>query len=292
MGAFEAKKFYGYSLEDGVDFSVENLPEYFVDVTGLWRAESWGRWSNGDTVKFVLRHWLKGCFRLYLNVVGYGLNLGEAVSVKVGRETNTFRLGTNPGDVQRVCLDFVLETPSSTIVFKVPHPTTPPNDFRRVGIGFLSMRSETILDDAKSCRSIHGASLDDGIDFSTADFPAFVGSAAGLSGAESFGRWSDGEKVCLRLRYLLSGRFDLHLKVLGYGPNLGAEVSVKIGSQVKRFNLGSEPDQIQDVSIEFDLSVPADAIEIAIPFPIQPPNDGRKIGLAFMSMRSEERHAR
>ena len=153
------------------------------------------------------------------------------------------------------------------------------------------MRSETILDDAKSCRSIHGASLDDGIDFSTADFPAFVGSAAGLSGAESFGRWSDGEKVCLRLRHLLSGGFDLHLKVLGYGPNLGAEVSAKIGSQVKRFNLGSEPDQIQEVSIEFDLSVPSDTIEIVIPFPIRPPNDSRKIGLAFVSMRSEAHHA-
>ena len=110
MGAFEAQRSsMDIRLKMEFDFSVENLPDYFVDVTGLWRAESWGRWSNGDTVKFVLRHWLKGCFRLYLNVVGYGPNLGEAVSVKVGRETKTFRLGTNPRDVRRVCLDFVLD---------------------------------------------------------------------------------------------------------------------------------------------------------------------------------------
>lgn len=168
--------------------------------------------------------------------------------------------------------------------FTVPHPTRSPSDARLIGLGFKDMRSEAIAD-AVRIRAIRGSTLDDGIDFSAIELPAFVSFVAGLSVAEPWGRWSEGERVRLEMRRPLSGRFRLHLRATAFGPNLGVEVPVSVGSQVRSFRFASNAGEAQDVFLDFDLSKPSTSIEITVPFPVSPPGDERKIGLGLIALR-------
>lgn len=97
----------GCALEDGVDFSVDKLASCLVATEGLSQAEPWGRWSTCKKVVIVLDHWLQGCFRLHLSVIGYGPNLGLEVAVRIGNVVKHFRLGREGGSHKRYGSTFV-----------------------------------------------------------------------------------------------------------------------------------------------------------------------------------------
>ena len=124
---------------------------------------------------------------------------------------------------------------------------------------------------AAQAKQVLASSLADGIDFSAPDFPIFVESVQGLSTNETWGRWSDGQRVLLELKHTLSGRFRLLVRAVGYGPNIGVPVSVTIGRQTRTVKLPAQIGSEDELTLDFDLREPANIIEITLPHPIQPP---------------------
>ena len=273
------------TIEDGIDFSNSEFPPYLIYLTGLHGLglNDKGRWSSGSKVVLGIDTWLRGEFRLRLTVSGYGPNLGHELLVTIGDKEKTVRLGNTPGEIQEFCLDFHLSQPANFIEIQVPYTAQLPNDPRLAGFALFSICTEHVLGIAQ-LKSLGHKTLEDGIDFSAASYPHFLSGVSGLSAAESWGRWSDGEEVVLDLRHWLSGRFRLHLRIQVYGRNAGEPIPIRIGSNVRTLLLDSGGDA-QDRAVDFDLAKPQSVIKISVPYPTQPPNDSRTIGVGLVSMR-------
>lgn len=138
----EARESLGSTLADGLNFSEPELPEFIDSIQGLCECEPWGRWSGADTVAFELKHTLQGAFNLVLRAAGFGPNVGVPIKVRIGGQTRTMQLEGESRTA--VTLEFNLATPSNVIEIDVPHPTPPPQDSRKVGIGFYEMHVVTM----------------------------------------------------------------------------------------------------------------------------------------------------
>jgi len=122
------------------------------------------------------------------------------------------------------------------------------------------------------------------VKFSKPKLPGYL-SVSGLSIAESWGRWSNGDKVILKFGSKLPAKFSLTISAMAYGPNAGEPVIVKAGNQTKEYKFGA--DVTRSLTSDFFPSVPVDAIEILIPKPTPTPSpsrDTRRLGLGFSSL--------
>ncbi|WP_457092918.1 DUF7024 domain-containing protein [Microvirga sp. P5_D2] len=134
-----AKKATGASLEDGIDFTQEDLPDTVVDIQGLSEAEPWGRWSDAERVVISLNHMLDKEFILDVAAVGHDRNVGADIKVKIGNVSRHARFGADMNNAQTVSLPFRLRKPSSTIEFTVPYPVQPAKDSRLIGLGLVHL---------------------------------------------------------------------------------------------------------------------------------------------------------
>ncbi|PPK45297.1 hypothetical protein B0G57_1053 [Trinickia symbiotica] len=136
------------------------------------------------------------------------------------------------------------------------------------------------------------STLPERIDFSRNPFPDFIANARGLSGCESWGRWSDANVfpyVELKFRQPLPRHFVLHLRLQAFGPNEGKPVRVLAGAQEKTFIPASTRGRY---SLYFDNSAASRTIQIVPPQPISPQelhmgSDARRLGLGFQSLSIE-----
>lgn len=114
-----------------------------------------------------------------------------------------------------------------------------------------------------------------------------VKSSSGLHRPESFGTWSFGPKVTLRLKKTLPSEFMLQLKALAFGPNVGLPATIQIGGTTHTFVLGSD---LQQIDLKFIVAKNTDTITITVPRPISPSqlginNDARVIGLGLATLK-------
>jgi hypothetical protein len=285
----EAKVAYGSSLYNGISFKEVGFPPVIDFVDGIGANESWGRWSNGKTITIVLKHVLQGKFRLYLHGVAYGDNVGVPVPVRIGKATRMIRLVSSLEQAGGIWVHFDLDRPANVIEITVPHPSIPEMDSRTVGVGLVMIGAappvSLSLDEAKQSL---GVTLADGLDFSSVELPVFVDSVQGLSEHEAWGRWSDTDAVVIELKHTLQGSFSLCLNAAAYGPNLNVPITVRIGDQTQTLRLVSHT--AAEVIVEFNLATPSNTIEIEVPHPTSPPNDPRKIGIAFHAMQVVPKH--
>lgn len=286
LNAEEARKKYGSSLFDGIQFTAPSFPAVVDFVDGVGANEEWGRWSNDEKIVIVLKHKLEGKFRFYLHAVGYRQNAGVPVPVRIGSQIRMARLAATMEESTGLWLHFDLDKPANIIEITVPHPVRPDMDTRTVGIGMVAVGAASAvtlsLTDAKK---VLGSSLTDGWDFSVPTYPPFVDSVQGLCEYEPWGRWSSGDKVVFELKHNLQGRFRLVLRGVAYGSNAGVPITVGIGDQVRTMQLSTQP---SDVVLEFKVSKPSNVVEFSVPFPTQPLGDSRAVGLAFYSLAVEE----
>ncbi len=135
---------YEATFEEGIDFRRPGYTTFIQYATGISKLEEWGRWSNGPKVTLTLAKPLVGKFRLVLVGGAFGKNVGKPIPVKIGPilKKAIFSGWPHPTGIQT--LEFALRKPATTIEFTIPHPTTPENDNRQVGIGFLQLRIEPI----------------------------------------------------------------------------------------------------------------------------------------------------
>lgn len=284
----QAKKVFGSSLYDGIDFSHAEFPPVVDYVSGVSGCEGWGRWSNGEKVSIVLKHFLRGKFRIFIRAIAFGPNAGVPLLIRIGDETRTFKLSARDDKTFGSWIHFELRKPSNVIEIDIPHPTRPPLDGRSLGIGLMEVRAaEPVARNQLQAVEAFGASLARGIDFSQAEWPAFVDTVEGLGGAEPWGRWSIGDRVRFELNHNLEGRVRVLLRGVGFGPNVGQKVAVAVGDQIRMLALPASMSKDEELLFEFNLKTPSNVIDITVPIPTRPPNDERMVGIGFFSMRSE-----
>jgi hypothetical protein len=288
MTAERANQELGWSLFDGINFAVPQLPCGVEWVSGIGPAEHWGRWSTAPTVVFALKHRLEGRFRLRVDAVGYRTNADRPISVKVGSVTKQMWLKPESHALSSAFLHFNLRRPSSVIEVRVPAPVRPETDDRLIGVGFVSLQAlEPVTMTADDSHGHYGASLNDGLAFDRDDWPPpFVESASGLGRRESWGRWSDGPRVFIELRHQLAGEFYLLIDGFCYGPSIASGVVVAIGGQRRRVFLSDHSLPGHWTAIRFKLSNPSNVIEFAIPRPAVPPGDNRPVGIGFTELKT------
>ncbi|MGO4222715.1 hypothetical protein AB4Y64_12795 [Lysobacter sp. TAF61] len=136
----------------------------------------------------------------------------------------------------------------------------------------------------------YAATLAEGMDFSRPGAPEFVTEITGLSGPESWGRWTDANlgPTKLRLRSPLPQHFTLRIKARDYfGLNAQQKLTVRVGNQEKGFILlGSED---QSANLVFDGVSNVDSIEISVPKTSSPSaNDSRRVGVGLISFSIHE----
>lgn len=289
LNAERAAQHFGSSLYDGIKFSATQFPEMVDYVSGVGATEEWGRWSTGHEIVIALKHLLEGEFRLYIHGVGYEKNAGISIPVKIGSQTRSLCLSSELGKATTgTWLHFNLKKPSSVIKITVPFPVRPVNDSRLIGIGLIELRASPLVSQsAIAAKEKLGSSLSDGIDFTQEEFPPFVDSINGISLNEPWGRWSNGDRVVVELKHTLKGRFRFILRAIAYGRNVGVPVRVRIGVQTRTLKLPASLRPDEEFAVEFVVKTPSNVIEITVPHPTRPPNDGRALGIGFYSMRSE-----
>lgn len=287
LTAAESKAEFGASLYDGIRFNAPLYPESIHYVTGLGPAEQWGRWSNGRSIMIVARHLLQGRFRLFVRAVGYGKNAEVPIPVRIGSQTQFIHLTPGMNEAEGSWLHFDLGHSTNLIEIAVPYPTSPEKDTRFIGVGMMEVRAAApVTLSASAARESLGSSLADGIDFRASGLPSFVDVVEGLGGVEDWGRWSVGKRVRFELNHTLEGRFRLLLRAVGFGPNIGANVSVTVGGQTRNLKIPGALAPGEEIAQEFDLAAPTNFIEFEVPHPTVPEGDNRTIGIGFLGLRS------
>jgi len=136
-------------------------------------------------------------------------------------------------------------------------------------------------------------------DFARPMYPAFISEVLGVSGCESFGRWSDAGLhpfVVVKLTMCLPKKFSLQMEVGAFGPNAGKEIRVRVGTSEQSF-IVPEPGKVQRVELEFNNAKGANTIEIIPPNPTSPctldpaSKDTRKLGVQLVTMKIIEKQA-
>jgi len=129
--------------------------------------------------------------------------------------------------------------------------------------------------------------LAEGIDFTKRGYPTFIAEATGMSHYETWGRWTDNAKATFRFAQPLPKQFTLVIQANAFGPNLGEAVMVKVGTAQQAFKI-TEQGQIQ--RLDFNLTEPANTLELLIPKPTSPKDlqvseDPRKLGLGLIKLQ-------
>lgn len=129
------------------------------------------------------------------------------------------------------------------------------------------------------------------LNFSKQALPSFIVGVEGLSGVERWGRWSDAAlkpQVMLSFDRDLPDQFDLTLRARAFGPNVGKDAKVVIGSRSFTVRPGATP---TDMRISVNLQgEAARTIVIVPPIPTSPASiaistDKRQLGIGLLSLR-------
>jgi phosphoglycerol transferase len=128
------------------------------------------------------------------------------------------------------------------------------------------------------------------IDFRDNTWLGMLEQITGISGAEQFGRWTDGKTMTMRFVSPLPKKFLLVLKAHAIGPNIDLPFKITIGQQEQFFRLGPS---LEEVALRFETDGAQKMVEITIPKPISPKEltnapDERQLGAAFEQISISE----
>lgn len=141
--------------------------------------------------------------------------------------------------------------------------------------------------------------LCDGIDFRESVLPSCVVKMEGISAVESAGRWTDAHlsrSAKITFNKNLFNSFVMRLDVVAFGPNVGRDVTVLVGTSEQCF-IVPEPGKVHHVELEFSNAKGANTIEIIPPNPTSPctldpaSKDTRKLGVQLVTMKIIEKQA-
>ena len=134
----------------------------------------------------------------------------------------------------------------------------------------------------------YNCSLKHGIDFKKKGFPDFIKDISGLSGLESWGRWTDSNEVKIVFYDKLPKDFTLVLKASAFGPNVNQPIKVFAGCQEQMLVLDAT---IKEHRLLFRNNE-SNELMFFIPKPTSPAELGmgqglRKLGIGFERLSIE-----
>lgn len=127
------------------DFSVPpERDDYLEHISGLSAQESWGRWSDADSVVLTFVAPLPASFSLHIEARAFGPNSGRDFEVGVGPDRQKLRLGDAP---QRQSLTFHTDGEQRALRIAIPQPTSPKElgqsgDTRKLGLALTRIELE------------------------------------------------------------------------------------------------------------------------------------------------------
>lgn len=131
-----------------VDFKAIKFSNFISKVTGLSKAEVWGRWTDSDIVSIHFVDPLPVEFSLILNVVAFGPNIGKSICIKIDNQVKDCVLTEK---MQAIELLFQLSKPGHTIEVTLYLPISPKelnqsDDDRKIAIGIESLTIKASAD--------------------------------------------------------------------------------------------------------------------------------------------------
>jgi len=139
-----------------------------------------------------------------------------------------------------------------------------------------------------SLDDISARKVDTPIRFDGSALDSGVASMSGLSGAEPWGRWTDGPVARIVLSRDLPPRFVLRIETaMALPPSVNVDIGVRVGETTRHFRVPTTTPAIAE--IEFEIAAPSKSIELLIPNPRSPTelgmnSDGRKLGIGLQSI--------
>ena len=119
------------------------------------------------------------------------------------------------------------------------------------------------------------------------EVPAEIAKLSGFSGAEAWGRWTQGPVARIELGRPLPTEFVLEIRTrFAMRPNVDVPIAVSVGNVERSFTVGAAP---TNVELPFRLQRPESVIEIRIPHPVSPRQlglgeDRRELGVGIESL--------
>lgn len=112
--------------------------------------------------------------------------------------------------------------------------------------------------------------------------PAFV-ELSGFSGAESWGRWTDGPEARLGLPRRLPACLELELEARAFGPNAGEPLTIEAGQATSQLRLSAE---LESRRVTLCGLLGARELRFRVPRPTSPRSlgqgdDARRLGLGI-----------
>ena len=135
-------------LAEGIDFRLQEYPNFLAEVSGMATYEPWARWTDGTTrpiAKFRFKQPLPKKFTLEIKAVAFGPNNGMPVKVRVGGVEKTFVI-TPKVDADTYRLVFKTDGTGDTLEIIPPKPTSPKEidsksgDTRKLGIALITLK--------------------------------------------------------------------------------------------------------------------------------------------------------
>lgn len=160
-------------------------------------------------------------------------------------------------------------------------------------IEVVSAATATAPTDATGPR--YEATLAEGIDFKKPGYPNFIAEVSGMSGYETWGRWTDAASdpvAKFRFKQALPKKFTLEITANALGPNSVEPTIVWVGSVKKSVVIGKK--DAATYKLVFETDGAADTLVIAPPKPISPTEldpkstDRRKLGIGFFSLKIKD----
>lgn len=137
--------------------------------------------------------------------------------------------------------------------------------------------------DAKLIRFIRPKNVDYSVDLIGDILDDKLVQTKGVGGAEGFGRWTDGKRAEFIFAEPLPTKLTLKVAMRGYGPNVGRDVLITLGSQQAHVKLSNDR---QEFVIKLDNPDNARILAFDVPQPTSPKQAGegpdeRPLGIGF-----------
>lgn len=135
------------------------------------------------------------------------------------------------------------------------------------------------------------ATLAEGIVLGKEGYPTFVADVYGMSKAEGWGRWTDGDVAVFKFGQPLPKRFTMVLSGGASGGNIGKPIKLRVGPVERKVVFKGGPFENQSTqTADFTNEMGSDTLTILIPSAVVPDGpDGRRLGLALTTLRILEK---
>ncbi|WP_217907535.1 glycosyltransferase family 39 protein [Massilia sp. BJB1822] len=123
--------------------------------------------------------------------------------------------------------------------------------------------------------------------FAEPEYEWSVKGKQGLTGVESWGRWSEGRQVTLEFKEDLPANLTLRLEVAAYGPNANHPFTFRLGKEMRQVRVAQERHALE---LQFAPDAGTRTLTIEVPQPISPKQlgyseDQRALGIALYRLQ-------